>query len=145
MASKDIKEEKKSAKKLKKEKVKVEKIKKEKVKKEKNKKTKKVKKLDTVVFVDNEEQAKAVLEEVMKGPQVEESETNNFWSELKAFFLIILPMRPPVARARTICSSEKPRLSCIYFKTEGTTPQAPQVGAITIVPPPAFCSLVAKA
>lgn len=90
MASKDIKEEKKSAKKLKKEKVKVEKIKKEKVKKEKNKKTKKVKKLDTVVFVDNEEQAKAVLEEVMKGPQVEESETNNFWSELKAFFLIIL-------------------------------------------------------
>jgi hypothetical protein len=89
MASNDIKEEKKTAKKLKKEKAKVEKVKKEKTKKEK-KKVKKTKKLDTVVFVDNEEQAKAVLDEVMKGPIVEEEKTSNFWSELKAFFLIIL-------------------------------------------------------
>lgn len=90
MTSKDKKEEKKTAKKIKKEQVKAEKISKRNVKKEKQVKNKKVKKLDTVVFVDNEEQAKEVLEEVMKGPVVEESKTSNFWSELKAFFLIIL-------------------------------------------------------
>ena len=91
MASKDIKEDNKSVKKLKKEKTKVKKEKTKKVKLDKNKGRKK---LDTVVFVDNEEQANEILEEVMKGPIVEEVEnkknTSNFWSELKAFFLIIL-------------------------------------------------------
>ena len=38
-----------------------------------------------------------------------------------------------------------PRSSCIYLRTDGTTPQAPQVGAVTIIPPAAFCSLVANA
>lgn len=81
MASKDIKEEKKSTKKLKK----------EKAKKVKSDKSKGRKKLDTVVFVDNEEQAKEVLDEVMKGPIIEEEKKkSNFWSELKAFFLIML-------------------------------------------------------
>ena len=93
MASKEKKEEKKTAKRLKKEQAKAEKISKRNAKKEskaKQVKNKKVKKFDTVVFVDNEEQAKEVLEEVMKGPVVEDKKTSNFWSELKAFFLIIL-------------------------------------------------------
>ena len=35
--------------------------------------------------------------------------------------------------------------SCIYLSTAGTTPHAPQVGAVTMVPQSAFCSLTAKA
>ena len=90
MASKYKKEEMKTVKNPQEEHVKVEKVSKRNTKKEKQVKNKKAKKLDTVVFVDNEKQAKEVLEEVMKGPMVEEKKTSNFWSELKAFFLIIL-------------------------------------------------------
>ena len=54
-----------------------------------------------------------------------------------------LPMIPAVARPRQITSSETPRVSWKYFKTAGKTPQAPQVGAVTMVPPEAFCSLTA--
>ena len=86
MASKDIEKDIKSTKKLKKEQAKVEKVKRKKVKQNKGRK-----KLDTVVFVETEEQAKEVFNEVMKGPIVDEDKkkTSNFWSELKSFFLII--------------------------------------------------------
>ncbi len=86
MAVKDLKEEntKKAVKKPKKEKVKKDKV-------NKVKKTKNTKNLDTVVFVDNEEQAEQILKEVMDAPfEKTEKKTSNFWSELKSLFLIIL-------------------------------------------------------
>ena len=49
------------------------------------------------------------------------------------------------ATARMICRSGKPFCSCMYFSTEGSTAQEPQVGAVTMVPQSAFCSLAAKA
>ena len=45
------------------------------------------------------------------------------------FFFIRLPIIPPAASARVICKSENPRSSCIYLRTDGTTPHAPHVGA----------------
>ena len=50
-----------------------------------------------------------------------------------------------VAKACTIFSSEYPQRSCAYLSTAGNTPHAPQVGAVTIVPPEAFSSLTANA
>ena len=41
--------------------------------------------------------------------------------------------------------TNKPFLSCIYLSTAGTIPQEPQVGAVTMMPQSAFCSLTAKA
>lgn len=96
MASKDIKEkeEKKKLKKETKEKQRqAKKEKKEKTKKEKVKKTKHVKKHDTVVFVDNEEDAKRVLNEVMEAPMhhdIKEEKKKNFWSEVGSLFVILL-------------------------------------------------------
>lgn len=61
----------------------------EKVKKEKTKKIKKQKKNETIVFVNTDEEAEKVLNEVIERP-IETEKKNNFWSEVKSFFLIIL-------------------------------------------------------
>ena len=44
-----------------------------------------------------------------------------------------------------ILSSERLYLFCMYNSTAGSTPQLPQVGAVTTVPLAAFCSAAAKA
>ena len=62
---------------------------------------------------------------------------------MEAFVLIILPIIPAVASASSTSASVKPCFSCIYRSTAGTTPLAPQVGAVTTVPPEALCSLTA--
>ena len=91
MADKDVIEikEKKETKKPKKEKVK-----KEKVKVEKTKKTKKQpKKRETVVFVNSDEEAQAIINEIVQEDSridKKEQKRNNFWSEVKAFFAIVL-------------------------------------------------------
>lgn len=117
MASKDIEKDIKSTKKLKKEQAKVEKVKRKKVKPNKGRK-----KLDTVVFVETEEQAKEVFNEVMKGPIVDEDKkkTSNFWSELKSFFLIILFVGVVVGLGFIIFNYVKPLESKKNNKTEET-------------------------
>ena len=68
---------------------------------------------------------------------------NSSAPEIDAFVLIKFPINPAVANAETICSSVYPFFSCAYFKTAGSTPHAPQVGAVTMVPLSAFCSATA--
>ena len=92
MADKDVIEikEKKVTKKPKKEKVK-----KEKVKVDRAKRTKKQppKKRETVVFVNSDEEAQAIINEIVQEDSridKKEQKKKNFWSEVKAFFAIIL-------------------------------------------------------
>ena len=65
--------------------------------------------------------------------------------EMEAFVLMIFPTMPAAAQAWSMSLSEKPSCSCLKTNTAGSTPLAPQVGAVTTTPPPAFSSLTAKA
>lgn len=92
MADKDVIEikEKKETKKPKKEKVKKEKTKPEKTKKIKKQQPKK---RETVVFVNSDEEAQAIINEIVQEDSKVDKKLekkNNFWSEVKAFFAIVL-------------------------------------------------------
>src|SRR5690554_4535243 len=65
--------------------------------------------------------------------------------EIDAFFFTILPTKPAVANARRILFLLNSRLFFKWYSTAGTTPQEPQVGAVTISPPAAFSSDTANA
>ena len=55
------------------------------------------------------------------------------------------PTSPAVAIALTILFSVTPYEVWKRYSTAGSTPQEPQVGAVTIVPPEAFSSETASA
>ena len=61
----------------------------------------------------------------------------------EAFVLTTFPTIPAAASARRMVSSERACLFCKYKSTAGSTPLAPQVGAVTTTPPLAFSSAVA--
>ena len=65
--------------------------------------------------------------------------------EMEALALAILPNRLAVARARRMVLSSNSQISCTSRHTAGSTPQEPQVGAVTTTPPAAFSSAQASA
>ena len=63
----------------------------------------------------------------------------------EALVLIRLPIRPAVASARSILISDASVSVLNRYNTAGITPQEPQVGAVTTLPPAAFSSETARA
>src|SRR5512140_3318131 len=65
--------------------------------------------------------------------------------EMEALCFARFPINPAVASAYTTLLLEHASLPCRYFKTAGTIPHDPQVGAVTTIPPEAFSSETASA
>ena len=63
--------------------------------------------------------------------------------EMLALVRITFPISAPTASASRISSSGKPRSCCMWYSTAGSTPQLPQVGAVTTMCSSAFSSLTA--
>ena len=93
--------------------------------------------------------AAAAMCELMEFP-IEQAVPISAWQphsapEIEALCRTRLPNRPATPSASAILRSGRSYFCCIYMSTAGSTPQLPQVGAVTMVPFPAFCSATAKA